>query len=45
MGRVGMSQFNPNQLFVEYREQISKTSPIVGRRHTLTHSDVTGDLF
>ncbi|MGP4071220.1 staygreen family protein [Piscibacillus sp. B03] len=40
-----MSEFNPSKLSVEYRDQVTDISPIVARRHTLTHSDETGDLF
>ncbi|MBM7648236.1 hypothetical protein JOC78_001178 [Bacillus ectoiniformans] len=40
-----MSVFNPEKLFVEYRGQTTAVSPIVPRKYTLTHSDITGDLF
>ncbi|MEK4384647.1 staygreen family protein [Solibacillus sp. FSL W7-1464] len=40
-----MSNFNPERLFVEYREGVTVTEPIISRHHTLTHSDDTGDLF
>ena len=40
-----MSKFNPEKLTVEYRGGVSATEPIIQRRHTLTHSDFTGELF
>ncbi|WP_217587543.1 staygreen family protein [Lentibacillus saliphilus] len=40
-----MRRFDPNKLFVEYREGVTATEPIIHRRYTLTHSDETGDLF
>lgn len=40
-----MNNFNPERLQVEYRDGILATNPIVPRKHTLTHSDFTGQLF
>lgn len=40
-----MSKFIPEKLSVEYRGGVTPTEPIMPRRYTLTHSDVTGDLF
>lgn len=40
-----MRRFNPNKLFVEFREGATPTEPIIHRHYTLTHSDETGDLF
>ena len=40
-----MSNFNPEKLFVEYVDGVTATEPIFPRRYTLTHSDLTGDLF
>lgn len=40
-----MSFKRNHQLFVEYRDQVSKTSPTQNRTYTMTHSDDTGDLF
>ena len=40
-----MSKFNPEKLKVEYRDGVSATEPVIKRRHTLTHSDFTGELF
>lgn len=40
-----MSNFNPKKLFVDYKEGVTATKPIFSRRYTLTHSDLTGELF
>lgn len=40
-----MSIFNPDQLYVEFRDGVTPTDPINHRRYTLTHSDITADLF
>lgn len=40
-----MSHLNPDKLTVEYRGAVSETEPIIPRRYTLTHSDLTADLF
>ena len=40
-----MKRLNPEKLFVEYGEGVTTTEPILGRKYTLTHSDLTGDLF
>ncbi|MED1467086.1 staygreen family protein [Bacillus salipaludis] len=40
-----MNNFNPEKLSVEYLEGITATGPIIPRSYTLTHSDLTGDLF
>lgn len=40
-----MSKFNPEKLFVTYRDGVTATEPIISRTYTLTHSDVTGQLF
>ncbi|MFF5996090.1 staygreen family protein [Lysinibacillus sp. KU-BSD001] len=40
-----MSKFNPEKLSVEYKHGVTATEPVIPRRYTLTHSDVTGDLF
>jgi hypothetical protein len=42
--KVKMSIFNPNKLSV-YFEGVTPTAPVVPRRYTLTHSDITGELF
>lgn len=40
-----MSEFNPKKLSVEFREGVTATEPIISRRYTLTHSDITAELF
>ncbi|WP_428910248.1 staygreen family protein [Niallia sp. Krafla_26] len=40
-----MSTFDPRKLSVEYMDGVTFTKPIIPRRYTLTHSDVTGELF
>jgi hypothetical protein len=40
-----MSKLNPEKLSVEFREGITTTEPIIPRRYTLTHSDITTELF
>lgn len=40
-----MKRLNPDKLSVEYRGQLTPTSPIRPRKYTLTHSDTTGELF
>ncbi|NFF79280.1 hypothetical protein FCV38_20465, partial [Clostridium sporogenes] len=40
-----MSKLNPEKLSVEFRDGVTSTEPILGRRYTLTHSDITAELF
>ncbi len=40
-----MSRLNPEKLFVEFRGGVTTTEPIVPRRYTLTHSDLSAELF
>ena len=40
-----MSKFIPERLSVEYRDGVTATEPIIPRYYTLTHSDLTGELF
>lgn len=40
-----MSTLIPEKLSVEFRQGITSTEPIIPRRYTLTHSDMTGELF
>ncbi|MDP4084591.1 MAG: staygreen family protein [Bacillota bacterium] len=39
------NSFDPSKLSVEYMGTTTIESPLVGRKYTLTHSDVTGQLF
>jgi Staygreen protein len=40
-----LSVFNKEKLFVEFMDGTSATGPVIPRRYTLTHSDLTEDLF
>jgi len=40
-----MSKLNPEKLSVELRQGVTSTKPIIPRRYTLTHSDITAELF
>lgn len=45
MGVDYLSTFYPEKLSVEYVDGVSYTEPFIPRRYTLTHSDITGQLF
>ena len=40
-----MSRLNPEKLSVEFRDGVTEIEPISPRRYTLTHSDITAELF
>ncbi|KRU23786.1 staygreen family protein [Clostridium sporogenes] len=40
-----MNKFNTDKLSVEFRNGVTSTGPTLGRRYTLTHSDITAELF
>lgn len=40
-----MSRLIPEKLTVEFNECTTETSPVIPRRYTLTHSDITAELF
>lgn len=40
-----MSNFNPDKLSVKYIPPANSLHPIEGRKYTLTHSDITAELF
>lgn len=40
-----MSRLNPDKLHVRFQDGTLPEGPLIPRRYTLTHSDVTGDLF
>ena len=42
---IRLSNFIPEKLSVEYMNGVTATEPVIPRRYTLTHSDLTGDLF
>ena len=45
IGVDGLSNFNSEKLSVEYIDGVAATEPVMPRRYTLTHSDLTGELF
>jgi hypothetical protein len=40
-----LKRLNPNKLYVDFRTGVTMTEPVIGRKYTLTHSDITADLF
>jgi len=40
-----LANFIPEKLSVEYMDGLTATEPVIPRYYTLTHSDVTGELF
>lgn len=40
-----MRRLNPEKLSVEFRKRVTTTEPIIPRRYTLTHSDITAEFF
>ncbi|WP_066248213.1 staygreen family protein [Neobacillus drentensis] len=40
-----MTKFIPEKLSVEYLDGVTATEPIIPRYYTLTHSDLSGELF
>jgi hypothetical protein len=40
-----MSRFNPSKLSVTFLPLANSIWPITGRKYTLTHSDITAELF
>ena len=40
-----MREFNPQKVFVQYRDIMKPYEPIIGRKYTITHSDETAELF
>jgi hypothetical protein len=40
-----MSRLDPEKLTVEFRDGVTETTPVIPRRYTLTHSDLTAELF
>jgi hypothetical protein len=45
MGVDYLSTFYPEKLSVKYMGGAASTEPVIPRRYTLTHSDLTGELF
>jgi hypothetical protein len=42
---MAMTHLNPNLLHVQFLDGANETGPLSPRTYTLTHSDVTGELF
>ena len=40
-----MTEFNPEKLYVDFISGVTPLVPVMPRRYTLTHSDVTTQLF
>lgn len=40
-----LREFNPVKLTVEFGECVTPEEPIIPRKYTLTHSDITAELF
>ena len=40
-----MKALNPQKVFVQYRDAMTPSNPIIGRKYTITHSDTTAELF
>jgi hypothetical protein len=38
-------KFNPEKLYLEFRNETTSLEPIIPRHYTLTHSDATSQLF
>jgi len=44
-GGKALKKLNPEKLKVNFGAMTSETEPIIPRKYTLTHSDITGELF
>ena len=40
-----MKELNPQKVFVQYRDSIKPYEPVRSRLYTITHSDITAELF
>lgn len=40
-----MQPFDASRVHVEYRDGVTRRSPLKGRKYTVTHSDDTGELY
>lgn len=40
-----MRELKPEKIFVQYRDRIKPYDPVINRKYTITHSDITADLF
>lgn len=44
-GGIDLKKLNPEKLFVTFQSGVTPINLIIPRRYTLTHSDLTADLF
>jgi hypothetical protein len=40
-----MKELNPQKVFVQYRDIMEPNEPVQDRKYTITHSDITAELF
>ncbi len=40
-----MRELNPQKVFVQYRDIMKPHAPVMNRKYTITHSDITAELF
>lgn len=40
-----MKKLDPNKISVEFHNSVTPRSPVMPRKYTLIHSDITGDIF
>lgn len=40
-----MRKLKPEKVFVQYRDKMLPDGPVTNRKYTITHSDITADLF
>lgn len=40
-----MNELKPDKLFVEFRPGVTPNEPIIPRHYTLTHNDITAELY
>jgi hypothetical protein len=40
-----MKKLKPDKLYVEFRSGVTMAGQVMGRKYTLTHWDITADLF
>lgn len=40
-----MRELNAQKVFVQYRDSTKPYEPVIDRKYTITHSDITGELF
>ncbi len=40
-----MRKLNPQKVFVQYRDTMKPYEPVMNRKYTITHSDISAELF